>query len=172
GVLACTGGGTPVLSSRAPGILLALAGIAFCLVRAQEAPSDGASRTTADRLDDPGWWPTKGDPSRSQYSGAATCAGCHRGIEPLQESTPMYHAGVRAAQSEILKNHMPLRFEQGGFSTSVAASPEGATFSATGGVGSASLPAVWAFGFKNGQTYVLEKDGAYFESRLSFFTKT
>jgi hypothetical protein len=41
----------------------------------------------------------------------------------------------------------------------------------TDGVNTTSLPPVWAFGFKNGQTYVLEKDGAYFESRLSFFTK-
>ena len=50
--------------------------------------------------------------------------------------------------------------------------PAGATFRVTGGVNTNSLPAVWAFGFKNGQTYILEKDGAYFESRLSFFTKT
>jgi hypothetical protein len=83
----------------------------------------------------------------------------------------MYHASVRAAQSEILINHVPLRFQEGGFSTSVTTSPEGATFTVTGGVDTTSLPAVWAFGFKNGQTYVLEKDGAYFESRLSFFTK-
>jgi len=144
----------------------------FCLARAQGPPANDTSRTTADRLEDAGWWPTKGDPPRSQYSGDATCVGCHRRIAPLQKSTPMYHASVRAAQSEILASHLPLRFQEGGFSTLVITSPEGATFTVAGSDGTTSLPAVWALGFKNGQTYILEKDGAYFESRLSFFTKT
>jgi hypothetical protein len=84
----------------------------------------------------------------------------------------MYHAGVRAAQSDILKNNGSLRFQEGSFTTSLTTSREGSTFSVTDGAYTTSLPAVWAFGFKNGQTYILEKDGAYFESRLSFFTKT
>ncbi len=84
----------------------------------------------------------------------------------------MDHASVRAAQSEILIHHLPLHFQEGGWSSSVTPSPEWATFTVTGGAGTASSPAAWAFGFKKGQTYVFEKDGAYFESRLSFFTKT
>jgi hypothetical protein len=80
----------------------------------------------------------------------------------------MYHASVHAAQSEILINHVPLRFQEGGFSTSVTSSPEGAIFTVTGGAGTASLLAVWAFGFNKGQTYVFEKDGSYFESRFEF----
>ncbi|MGA8670939.1 MAG: multiheme c-type cytochrome [Terracidiphilus sp.] len=84
----------------------------------------------------------------------------------------MYHASVRAAQSDILTHYESLRFQEGTFTTSLATSREGSTFSVTDGVNTTSLPADWAFGFKNGQTYVLEKDGAYFESRLSFFTKT
>ena len=62
--------------------------------------------------------------------------------------------------------------QEGAFSTFLETSREGSTFSVTDGINTSSLPAVWAFGFKNGQTYVLEKDGAYFESRLSFFTRT
>ena len=152
--------------------MLALIGMALCQARAQGPPADGIRLTTADRLEEPGWWPTKGDPPRSQYSGNAACAGCHRRIAPLQALTPMYHASVRAAQSDILARHRSLRFQQGAFSTSLTTSSEGATFSVKDGVNATSLPAVWAFGFKNGQTYVLEKGGAYFESRLSFFTKT
>ena len=83
----------------------------------------------------------------------------------------MHHASVRAAQSEILINRLPLRFQEGGWSTSVTPSPEGATFTVTGGASTASLLSAWAFGFKKGQTYVFKKDGAYLESRLSFFTK-
>ena len=160
------------MSSRAPTILLALAGMAFCVVRAQGPPANGISLTTADRLEEPGWWPTKGDPPRNQYSGNAACAGCHQRIALLQRATPMYHASVRATQSDILRNYRLLQFKEGRFSTSVTTSSEGVTFSVTDGVNTTSLPAVWAFGFENGQTYVLEKDGAYFEGRLSFFTKT
>ena|GEM_PF-288834 len=158
------------LSSRLPKIALALAGIAFCLARAQGPPGDGISLPTADRLEAPGWWPTKGDLPRSQYSGDAICARCHSRIAALQESTPMYHASVRAAQSEILINHGLLQFKEGGFSTSVTTSPKGVAFTVNDGASAVSSPAVWAMGFKKGQTYVLEKDGAYFESRLSFFT--
>lgn len=145
--------------------------MALCLARAQGPLANGISLTTADRLEQPGWWPTKGDPPRSQYSGDATCASCHRGIAPLQKTTPMYHASVLAAQSEILTNHGLLQFKEDGYGTSVTTSPEGVTFAVTDGVSTASAPAASAMGFKNGQTYVLEKDGAYFESRLSFFTR-
>jgi hypothetical protein len=134
--------------------------------------TDGISLTTADRLQEPGWWPTKGDPPRSQYSGSAACAECHQSIAWHQTSTAMYHASMRAADSYIASNAGRLRFQEGGLHTSVTTSPEGVAFSATDGVNTDSFPAVWAFGFKNGQTYILEKDGAYFESRLSYFTKT
>ena len=84
----------------------------------------------------------------------------------------MYRAGVHASQSEILANHGSLQFQDGAFTTSIVTSPEGATLSVTDGVNTASSPVIWAFGFKNGQTYILEKDGAYSESRVSFFTRT
>ncbi len=129
------------------------------------------SLTTADRLEEPGWWPTKADLQGGQYSGDAVCVRCHSGIAALQHSTPMYHASVRAAQSEILINHDLLKFKEGGFSTSVTTSPGSVAFSVNDGVDQASMPATWAMGFKKGQTYVLEKDGIYFESRLNFFTK-
>jgi hypothetical protein len=160
------------LSGLPRGIILALAGMAFSLAHAQGPSTAGVSQTTVDRLEEPGWWPTKGDPPRSQYSGTLACAGCHQRIAQLQESTPMYRAGVPAVQSDILRNNESLRFQEGSFTTSLTTLQDRSTFSVTDGVNTTSLPAVWAFGFKNGQTYVLEKDGAYFESRLSYFTKS
>ena len=144
--------------------------MALCSAHAQGPPANTISLTTADRLEEPGWWPTKGTPPRSQYSGEANCVTCHSRIAAFQHSTPMYHAGVRAIQSEILINNGLLQFKEGGFNTSVTNSPNGISFTVNDGVSTASSPAIWAMGFKKGQTYVLEKDGAYFESRLSFFT--
>ncbi len=162
--------GDSSLSSWTPSIILAFAGIAFCVARAQGPQANGTSLTTAERLEEPGWWPTKGDPPRSQYSGSAACAECHQKMALLQQSTPMYHASVPASRSDLLTNHRLLQFKEGGFSTSVTTSLERVIFGATDGINTMSLSASWAFGFKNGQTYILEKDGAYFESRLSFFT--
>jgi hypothetical protein len=122
-------------------------------------------------MDEPGWWPTKGQPPRSEYAQAATCEGCHRKIAPMQKTTPMYHAGMRADQSEMLKEHPVLTFQEGPFSTSLVTAASGVTLTVTDGVNTASASPGWAFGVKNGQTYILQKDGAYFESRLSYFTK-
>lgn len=158
------------MSVLLPKIAWVLAGMALCSAHAQGPPANTISLTTADRLEEPGWWPTKGTPPRSQYSGEANCVACHSRIAAFQHSTPMYHAGVRAIQSEILINNGLLQFTEGGFNTSVTNSPNGISFTVNDGVSTASSPAIWAMGFKKGQTYVLEKDGAYFESRLSFFT--
>ncbi len=151
-------------------MILALAGMVFCLARAQGPPANGISLTTADRLEEPGWWPTKGDPPRNQYCGDATCARCHRNKAVPQKLTPMSHASVRAAQSDILTDHRLHQFKEGSFTTSVTTLNEVTTFAVTDGVSTVASPAVWAMGFKRGQTYVLEKGRAYFESRLSYFT--
>lgn len=153
-------------------IVFIFAGIPLCLAYPQNPPADGIGLTTAERLKEPGWWPTKGEPPRGEYSGSATCAKCHQKIALLQNSTPMLHASMPAPQSDLLISHLPLRFQEGTFSTSITTSPEHVTFSVTDGVNTTSVSAVLAFGSKNGQTYILEKDGVYFESRLSFFAKT
>jgi Cytochrome c554 and c-prime len=152
--------------------MMALVLAVSCRAGGQGPPVEGISMTTADRLEEPGWWPTKGDAQRSQYSGSEACARCHQGVARHQESTPMYHASMRAAGSYIAANPSSFRFKEDTFRTSVKTSREETVFTVTDGVSSESLPITWAFGFKNGQTYILERDGAYFESRLSFFTKT
>jgi len=84
----------------------------------------------------------------------------------------MYHAGVRAAQSEILKTHSQLTFQEAGFRYSLKYAPGRVTYSATNGVNSETAGALWAFGAgKIAQTYVLEKGGAYIEGRVSYYTK-
>lgn len=149
------------------------AAIAFCQTHAQGPVVDRSSVTTRDRLEDTGWWPTKGEPERSQYVGSETCSGCHRAIAALQETTPMYHAGVRAGQSEILQKHDQLNFQESGFRYSLVRTQEGGvTFSVSNGEERTGADAVWAFGAGEiGQTYVLEKGDDYIEGRLSYFTR-
>jgi len=123
-------------------------------------------------MDDAGWWPTKGDAPRTQYVGAKTCKGCHSRIAAVQETTPMNHAGVQAADSELLKSQGQFTFHEPGLSYSLTLTPEGVTFSAGDGASESVAPVTWAFGAgEYGQTYILEKNGAYTEGRLSYFTR-
>jgi hypothetical protein len=84
----------------------------------------------------------------------------------------MNHAGVLAAESDVLKRQSQFTFQEPGFNYSLTRAPEGATLSANDGASESSAPAVWAFGAgEYGQTYILEKNGAYAEGRLSYFAR-
>lgn len=151
---------------------LVLAAIALSAGRAQGPAGNGISLTTSDRRSDPGWWPTKGDAPRSQYVGNGTCKSCHARMTQLQETTPMFHAGVRAADAQILKAQPQRTFHESGFSEALTDGVAGVTFSVTDGHQRITAPVSWAFGAgEYGQTYILQKNGAYIESRLSYFTR-
>src|ERR1700739_328642 len=161
-----------LLRRRLPKVIAALIAITLCIARAQGPAVKGLSLTTRDRMGDAGWWPTKGGAPRSQYAGSETCKGCHNRIAIPQETTPMNHAGVRAAESEVLKSPGQLKFHEPGFNYSLNRTPEAVIFSARDGASDSDAPAVWAFGAgEYGQTYILEKNGAYTEGRLSYFTR-
>lgn len=160
------------MGSRLLKFLLVVAAVSMCQARTQEPAVDRSSVTTWVRLEDEGWWPTKGEAQRSLYVGNEACAECHRAITETQETTPMYRAGPRAGQSEILEKHQHLSFQESGFRYSLTRTPEGrVTFSVSNRVESSTADAAWAFGVGEvGQTYILEKDGTYIESRLSYFS--
>lgn len=132
---------------------------------------NGISLTTQDRRNDAGWWPTKGDAPRSQYVGSESCRSCHENIAALQQTTPMFHAGARAADAPILRANPQMTFHASGFSYSLSRGTTEVTFSAADGTQHSTAPVVWAFGAgEYGQTYILEKNGIYTESRLSYYT--
>jgi hypothetical protein len=145
--------------------------IASGLAGAQHTAIDGMSLITEDRIkDDPGWWPTKGAPPRSAFVGGAVCKNCHRSIAQTQETTAMYHAGVRLTTSDLLKAQLPLTHQEAGFATSINGASQGVVYTVNNGVSTAASTAAWAFGAgKNGQTFILEKESAFAEGRLSYF---
>ena len=129
------------------------------------------SLTTPDRLEESGWWPTKGQAPLSAYVGTATCVRCHEQIGAQQQGTSMFHAASRADQSAILKQHDALSLQQGSYSYKLSRGSSGTTFAVNAATSSAVEPVRWAFGVGNiGQTYLLEKDGRYTEGRLSYYT--
>lgn len=145
---------------------LAIATAALCFAAANET-TPGLSLTTPDRLQDPGWWPTKGDPAASAYTGEASCVQCHAGIAVTQHATPMYHAGMRPVQSAIFAQHPVLGFHEGPYAYTIGLN----TFSVASGTATGSAPIAWAFGNgEYGQTYLLKQNDRYTEARLSYYT--
>lgn len=147
-------------------------GFAVCLT----IPLSGWGQTkgiplaTQDRVRNPGWWPTKGTPAKSEYAGPEACAQCHSLKAATQKTTPMAGAAVPAAKAEILRSHSPLTWISGPYKFEISETAEASVYSVTDGSHSVSQPLAWAFGTGEvGQTYVYESEGSFYESRVSFY---
>jgi hypothetical protein len=93
------------------------------------------------------------------------CARCHREVRGFAESA-MTRALVPAAESAILKSNPKLTAKLGEYSYEIAAS----TLVVRDGKETLRVPLEWAFGDgKVGQTYLYRVNGAWYESRVSYF---
>ncbi len=129
-----------------------------------------AQMATAERVQQPGWWPTSPLTSRDEYVGAAQCASCHRANVTSQQTTSMAQTASRAKDSRVLREHQLLTLRAGGFSYTMGRSGDVTTFSVTDGTRSRSAPLTWSFGRGNvGQSYLFERDGKLHESRMSYY---
>jgi hypothetical protein len=101
---------------------------------------------------------------------AAACAKCHIEAQ-TQPSTHMAHALETVAKCRILIQHPVLTANYGRFSYRIERHGNQSTYSVSDGTNTIALPIRWAFGASSaiGQTYVLEKDGDLYESRMSWF---
>jgi hypothetical protein len=141
-----------------------------CAPLAHTGGLEGVQMATDDRLQLPGWWPTKGTASRAEFTGWETCAQCHSQKARTQPHTPMANASTRAADSQALRSHPQLTFSLPPFTYQIAHKENGAVYSVSNGRETASVPLGWAFGLgEAGQTYVFQRAGTFYESRLSYY---
>jgi Cytochrome c554 and c-prime len=125
---------------------------------------------TDERLEAPGWWPTKQSASLDDFVGTQECARCHPKIAATQLDTPMARAASMAADSTALPGQESLSRQAGPYTYTITKKGTGITYSVADGVNSISESLGWAFGLGNkGQTYVYQRDGSFYESRMSFF---
>jgi hypothetical protein len=128
------------------------------------------SETTEDRIAASPWWPTKNIADGAQLVGNAECAKCHAEKVTTQATTPMAHAAARAVDAEILRDHEKLSGDLPPYRYEIARDSADSTYSVSDGARNTSAQLEWAFGIAHtGQTYVYSNDGAYFESRVSFY---
>jgi len=149
---------------------IALAVVVTARSEAQTGDVAGVPSTTEERLQSPGWWPTKGLPTRDEYLGPAACAACHASEAADQESTPMAKACAPAGSSKNLQAHPRLTFRQDPYKYDLTRVQASGVFSVSKGAQSISVALAWVFGEGEvGETPVFKHDGTYYESRLSYF---
>ena len=113
-----------------------------------------------------------GQAAASSYSGTDTCAQCHHSIVLSQQNTAMRQAALDPAESGILSAHSPLVFRDGPYTFRIQRTVDGAAYSVSNGRATVSVPILWAFGLGDaGQTYIFKRDGAYYESRVSYYNQ-
>lgn len=129
------------------------------------------SLSTADRLDDAAWWPTKGTASRNEYVGTAECEKCHRDKVDSQKLSEMAKASARLTDLALMDGQSRLIFQQGSFQYEVARRGDDVKESVTDGNSLISWPLLFAFGQGVvGHTFLYEKGGNVFESHVSYYS--
>lgn len=99
------------------------------------------------------------------------CEKCHPAETRAQLRTSMAQALERAADSRILADHPNLRFTSKGYTYAIRREAGAVRYSVEGGGRTFSTSLPWAFGLgAAGQTYVYEKDGIWYETRVSFYS--
>jgi hypothetical protein len=101
---------------------------------------------------------------------ASACAQCH--TEALtQPNTTMAYALETVERSSVLIDHPLLTVAYGKYSYRIERKGNQSFYTASDGKDTVTMPILWALGASTalGQTYILEKDGELYESRMSWF---
>lgn len=116
------------------------------------------------------WQPNQPSPG-ARYAGAQACAQCHRSKSKIHAGSAMAQALEPAADAAILRANTQLSFRNGQWIYRITREGDRSLYTISGGTESLTTPILWAFGRgASGQTYVIERDGVYYETRVSFFT--
>ena len=102
--------------------------------------------------------------------GTKVCAECHSSEAATQIETPMAHAGKLAADSEVLRTNTDMSVRLGPYRYQIRYQGGRAIYSVSDGNQTISVPLLLALGDGvGGQTYVFERNGGYWEARVSFY---
>lgn len=108
--------------------------------------------------------------AQASHSHPNPCAQCH--TEALsQPATNMAHALETVEKSKVLIDHPLLTATYGRYSYRIERKGNQSLYSVTDGTTTITTPIRWSMGASSaiGQTYILEKDGELYESRMSWF---
>jgi Cytochrome c3 len=107
---------------------------------------------------------------RDPLAGSHNCANCHQREYGSQISTSMAHAMEPVADCSILDEHKILTFREDIYSYRIERQGNQSVYTVTDGKSTITVRLQYAFGLgKAGQTYVFEREGKMYESRVSFY---
>ena len=99
------------------------------------------------------------------------CAPCHRAQTRAFSGSGMTRALESTTQAAILRANPTMKAEIGGFSYAISTSADESIYSVSDGKETIRIPIRWAFGQGTaGQTYLYDRDGRWYESRVSYFS--
>jgi hypothetical protein len=100
------------------------------------------------------------------------CASCHPAQARPHPATSMAHAMELVPECDILKSHPVLTFAEGKYSYRIERKGDTALYTVSDGEQTLTASIGWSFGLGvAGQTYVFEKDGTFYESRVSYYSE-
>jgi hypothetical protein len=150
----------------------------YLTVRAQSAqspspPPSSISLATELRVRGSGWWPTKGQAERTEYTGPDACTECHELKAETAQSTAMLHAATLAHDSKSLREHPDLPFQDGPFQYQLLTTPGKSTLTVSKGATVLGLELIWALGSGHmGQTFLYKMNDDFCESHVSYYNAT
>jgi hypothetical protein len=108
--------------------------------------------------------------AQTAKTGANACAPCHSQAK-TQPHTSMGQALETVEDCKVLIDHPVLTVTVGRYSYRIERKGNQSEYSVTDGMGTITAPIRWAMGasFSLGQTYILEKGGELYESRVSYY---
>lgn len=140
------------------GIVIALGAFAVAVVNGQMS---GVRR-----------WNPRRVPADSVFVGDQACGECHKKLFASHGHSGMAEAMEPVAGSKVLTENPKLNMRVGPYTYEITRNGKQSTYSVTDGKDTISFPIVYAFGQgKMGQTYVLERDGKFYESLVSFYAE-
>jgi len=97
-----------------------------------------------------------------------TCATCHVEEGRAQPETAMAHAMELSPHQTILRNHPLLRFQKARYTWIIERHGDTSIYRVSDGANEIAVPIRYAFG-SHSATFVLEYEGALYESRVSYY---
>jgi hypothetical protein len=106
-----------------------------------------------------------------RFIGSAACVSCHREKSQSYSHTAMANALSPLGQSKILQSHPRMTFRAGPYAYEILKDGRQYLYRVTNGKETVSELLLYAFGDALvGQTYIFQRNGKLFESRLSYYT--
>lgn len=112
-------------------------------------------------------------PPGARYVGSEACATCHRAQSASHRDAGMGHAARKVEECRVLESKPSLTFKDGPYAWRIERQGRQSRYTVTDGKETISVPLAWCFGKgEAGQTYIFERGGDLYESRVSYYLDT